>query len=74
MQHAEVIRTLEREIELNGSMRRTAEALRVSPQLLSSVLAGKRGVGPKLCRRLKLRRIVKKTVTYAPTNGHRARS
>ena len=55
---------MEREIELNGSLRRAADVLRVSPQYLSAALAGERSIGPKLLRSLKLRRRVVKTVTY----------
>jgi hypothetical protein len=64
LQHAEVLRKLEEEIDLNGSLRRAASSLRISPQYLSAVLAGDRAIGPKLLRSLKLRRIVRKTVTY----------
>lgn len=64
IQHAEVLRRLEREIELTGSLRRTASNLRVSPQYLSAVLANARSVGPKLLRSLKLRRKITKVVTY----------
>ena len=64
MQHAEVLRKLEREIDLNGSLRRAANTLQISPQYLSAVLSGDRSVGPKLLRALKLRRVVTKTVTY----------
>ncbi len=64
IQHAEVCRRLEREIELNGSLRRAAAALRVSPQYLSAVLSGQRQIGPKLLRPLKLRRKVVKVITY----------
>ena len=64
--HAEVCRRLEREIELQGSLRRAAVALRVSPQYLSAVLGGERSIGPKLLKVLKLRRVIVKTVTYEP--------
>ncbi len=64
MQHAELLRRLEREIELCGSLRRCAVALGVSPQYLSAVLTGERAVGPKLLRSLKLKRTVVKVVTY----------
>jgi hypothetical protein len=61
-----VCRRLEREIELNGSLRRAAAVLKVSPQHLSAVLSGERGIGPRLLRPLKLRRKVTKVVTYEP--------
>ena len=64
VQHAEVCRRLEREIELNGSLRRAANTLRVSPQYLSAALAGERSIGPKLLKALKLRRKITKLVTY----------
>jgi hypothetical protein len=64
MLHAEVCRRLEREIELNGSLRRAAASLRISPQYLSAVLAGERMIGPKLLKPLKLTRTIKKVVTY----------
>lgn len=66
MEHAEVCRKLEREIELQGSLRRAALFLRVSPQYLSAVLDSKRAIGPKLLRALKLRRTVRKVYTYEP--------
>lgn len=71
IQHAEVCRRLEREIELNGSLRRAALVLRISPQYLSAVLAGERSVGPKLLKVLRLKRKVTKTVTYEEV-GRRA--
>jgi hypothetical protein len=58
---------LEREIELQGSLRRAASSYRVSPQALSAVLAGERGIGPKFLKALKLRRKIVKVVTYEPT-------
>jgi hypothetical protein len=64
MLHAEVCRRLEREIELNGSLRRAAASLRISPQYLSAVLAGDRAIGPKLLKPLKLKRTIKKVITY----------
>lgn len=64
MQHAEICRRLEREIELSGSLRRAASVLRISPQYLSAVLGGERSIGPKLLRSLKLRRKIVKVVTY----------
>lgn len=64
MTHAEVCRRIERDIELQGSLRRAAVQYRVSPQYLSAVLAGGRSIGPKLLKTLKLRRKVVKTVTY----------
>lgn len=62
--HAEVCRRLERDIELQGSLRRAAVSLKVSPQYLSAVLGGGRSIGPKLLKVLKLRRRIVKTVTY----------
>ena len=64
MMHAEVLRRLEREIELNGSLRRAAVSLNISPQYLSNIMADKRAIGPKLLKSLKLRRKVQKVVTY----------
>jgi hypothetical protein len=64
MQHAEVLRRLEREIELNGSLRRAAVTLGISPQYLSAILGGDRYIGPKLLRSMKLRRKVVKTFVY----------
>lgn len=64
MQHAEVLRRIEREVELNGSLRRAAVMLSVSPQYLSAVLNDDRAIGPKLLKALKLRRRIVKTVTY----------
>lgn len=67
MQHVEVLRRLEREIELQGSLRRAAVYLRISPQYLSAVLNEERAIGPKLLKVLKLRRKVTKIVTYEET-------
>lgn len=67
--HAEVCRRIERDIELQGSLRRAAAAMRVSPQYLSAVLAGNRSIGPKLLKQLKLRRKIVKTITYEPLRG-----
>jgi hypothetical protein len=64
MLHAEVCRRLERDIELNGSLRRAALNLRISPQYLSAVLCGDRSIGPKLLRSMRLKRRIVKTVTY----------
>jgi AraC-like DNA-binding protein len=67
VEHPEVLRRLEREIELHGSLRRAATFLHISPQYLSAVLAGERAIGPKLLRPLKLRRKIVKVVTYEAT-------
>jgi hypothetical protein len=64
IEHAEVCRRLEHEIELNGSLTRAARYLGISPQYLSAVLGGSRAIGPKLLRSMKLRRKVVKVVTY----------
>jgi len=61
--HAEVLRRIEREIELNGSLRRAAIQFGVSPQYLSAVLADERSIGPKLLKSMKLKRKIVKTVT-----------
>ena len=57
IQHAEVLRRLEREIVLNGSLRRAAIALGVSRVQLSETLLGHRAPGPKLLRALNLRQV-----------------
>ena len=64
LQHVDVLRRLERQIEVDGSLRRAAAALTISPQYLSAILAGDRLVGPKLLKALNLRRRIQKTVTY----------
>ena len=64
MEHAEVIRRLRREVELTGSVRRTAALFNVSPQYVSAVLNDERAIGPKLLKALKLRRRVVKVITY----------
>lgn len=71
IQHAEVLRNIEREIELSGSLRRAAVSLDVSPQYLSAVLAGDRSIGPKLLKSLGLRRKVTKVVTYEVSRARR---
>lgn len=64
--HQQVCQKIEREIELVGSLRKTATQLGVSAQYLGNVLAGNRGIGPKLLKALGLRRSVTKIVTYEP--------
>ncbi len=64
--HDQVCARIEREIELAGSLRRTAAALGVSYQYLSDVLIGKCGIGPKLLEALNLKRTVVKDVVYEP--------
>ena len=60
--HAEVVRRLQREVQLCGSIATTARAWKISPQLLSYVLLGERTIGPKLLKALRLRR--KRFVIY----------
>lgn len=69
MQHAELMRRIEHEIELCGSLRRCALALGISPQYISAVLSGKRTVGPKILRALRLNRTITKTITYEASRG-----
>lgn len=64
MEHAEVLRRLEREIELTGSVRRVATLFGVSPSYISAVRLNCRAVGPKLLKALGLRRRVIKSVVY----------
>lgn len=64
MEHAEVLRRLEREVELVGSVRRVASVFKVSPSYISAVLNDERAVGPKLLKAMRLRRKVVKVVTY----------
>ncbi len=71
IQHIEVLRRIEREIELDGGLRRAAASLKISPQYISSVLRGHRNIGPKLLRSLKLRRRIVKTVTYEDMGANR---
>lgn len=54
--HAEVLRRVQHEVELCGSIALTARTWKVTPQLLSYVLSGQRSIGPKLLKALKLRR------------------
>ncbi len=61
---AEILRRIQGAIDANGSLNRAAASLSVSPQLLSAVLDGKRNIGPRLLRALKLRRTIVKTITY----------
>lgn len=74
MEHAEVLRRLEREIELTGSVRRVATLFQVSPSYISAVLNDARAVGPKLLKALGLRKRVMKTVTYEEVRRGRRRS
>lgn len=60
----EILRNLERRIQEVGTLTATAEILKVSPQLLSAVLARKRGIGPVLLRSLGIRRTVRRVVSY----------
>lgn len=62
--HAEVCKALEQEVISYGSLRKAAAGFRVSPQYLSAVLAGKKSIGPKLLRPLKLRKHT--IVAYLP--------
>ncbi len=57
---------------MNGSLRRAAVALNVSPQLLSAVLSDERAIGPKLLKSLRLKRHITKTVTYTEVARARA--
>ena len=72
IEHVDVLQRLERQIDANGSLRRAARALHISPQYLSAVLGGHRLVGPKILKELGLTRRVQKIITY--TEAARARS
>lgn len=74
MEHAEVLRRLEREIELTGSVRRAATLFEVSPSYISAVLHDARAIGPKLLKALGLRRRVVKVVTYEEVKRGRRRA
>lgn len=61
---AEIYRLLERKVLEAGTIKLAANVLNVSPQLLSMVLHQTRAIGPKLLKRLGIRRTVKRTVSY----------
>ena len=62
--HQQLCRRLEREIELDGTLTQAAKVFGVSAAMLSLVLRSKRGIGPKMLKRLGLRKHVTKTVMY----------
>lgn len=62
--HQQICRRLEREIELDGTLTQAARVFGVSPATLSLILRSKRGIGPKILRKLGLRKRTVKTVTY----------
>lgn len=62
--HREICQRLEREIQLDGTLTQAAKVFGVSPATLSLILRSKRGVGPKILRKLGLRKRVQKVVTY----------
>jgi hypothetical protein len=64
MTHAEVIRRIEHEVALIGNRRLACRSFGITPQLLSMVLTGQRGIGPKFLKALRLRKAVTKTVEY----------
>lgn len=61
---AEIYRLLERKIAEAGTLTLAATVLGVSPQLLSAVLGQTRALGPKLLKKLGIRRTVKRVVSY----------
>lgn len=65
----EVLRRIERQIALNGSLVNTARALGVSAQLISAVLTGRRRLGPKILKGLKLKRHVQRVITFEETRA-----
>lgn len=60
----QILTRIEREIQLNGSLSRTALMMKVSPQLLSAVLLRRREIGPKMLDALNLTRSVRRVITY----------
>lgn len=70
--HTEVLARLEQIIDQQGTLTLAARFLKISPQLLSAVLAEKRSIGPKLLKQLHLKRIVKKLVVYQAKGAARA--
>ena len=70
LSHNDVLIRLEKEIHLSGGLRLAAQALGISPQLLSAVMKKDRAVGPKLLRKLKLRRHVTRVVQYEQCVAH----
>jgi lambda repressor-like predicted transcriptional regulator len=64
MTEAEVRVIVGAAIHKAGSLRALAKEWGVSPPMLSDVMTGRRGPGPKILNHLKLVRVV--TVTYEP--------
>ena len=64
LQHVDVLRRLERQIEVDGSLRGAARSLKISPQYLSAILGSTRLVGPKVLKVLGLRRRIQTPITY----------
>ena len=62
--HRELCKRLERTIELNGTLTHAAKVFGVSPATLSLILREKRGIGPKILKRLGLKKHTERIVTY----------
>jgi len=67
--HAEVLRRVQHEVEVCGSIAMAARAWKISPQLLAYVLTGERSIGPKLLQALHLRRQRFVIFRYAPAKA-----
>ena len=52
-----------------SSLRQAAKKLGVSAPYLSDILLGHRAPGPKVLRKLGIKRTVERVVSYQPTNG-----
>ncbi len=64
IEREEILRRLERAVQMYGTLTRAAEQYGISPTYLSAVLRGERNIGHKLLRVLKIRRTVVKTILY----------
>lgn len=63
---SEVISLVREAVDRAGSMRKLASEWGVSPPMISDLLGGRRGPGPKILRHLGLKRI--KSVSYVKDN------
>jgi hypothetical protein len=66
---SELLRRIEEQVQMHGSMQRAGQSFGVSPQTVSAVLEGRRNIGPKFLRGLRVKRTIVKTITYEDLGG-----
>jgi len=72
MTHQQLLRRLQAACDEAGSQTAFAEALRVRPQFISNVLAGRRQPSAKLLEALGYRRVERVAVSYEPVRRQAA--